>query len=100
MGYFDSAKNRVLWAKELEGLKILRTRFEETGIDPFSSGAPGYTARSGKRIPVTFRELEREEAEAKRAGSGRVRPSPEMTPGEPALLPPEPGAVRRGGPSR
>ena len=57
MGYFDSAKNRVMWAKELEGLKILRKQFEETGIDPYSAGTVSRVIRNGKRIPVTFREL-------------------------------------------
>lgn len=97
MGYFDSAKNRVQWAKELEGLKILRRQFEETGIDPYSSGTRSRVVRSGKRIPVTFRELEREEMEATRTRRGRTRSAPEKTLGEAELRSPEIGAARRGG---
>ena len=100
MGYFDSAKNRVMWAKELEDLKILRRQFEETGIDPYSSGTASRVVRNGKRIPVTFRELEREEIEAQRTGKVLTGPSPQKTLGEPVLKAPETGAVRRRGPRR
>lgn len=100
MGYFDSAKNRVMWAKELEGLKILRRQFEETGIDPYSTGKANRVVRNGKRIPVTFRELEREEMEAQRSGKARTRPSVQKTLGEAALQTPEIGAARRRGPRR
>ncbi len=89
MGYFDSAKNRVQWAKELESLKVLRRQFKETGVDPYSSGSVSRAVRSGSRIPVTFKELEREEMEATRTRRGRTRPSPEKTFGEAALRSPE-----------
>ncbi len=97
MGYFDSAKNRVQWAKELEDLKALRNQFQATGIDPYASGAPSRVVRSGKRIPVTFRELEREEMQASRARRGRTRPVPEKTLGEAALRAPEMSSPTRGG---
>ena len=100
MGYFDSAKNRVMWAKELEGLKILRKQFEETGIDPYSSGSVSRVVRNGKRIPVTFRELEREEMEAQKTGRVRTGQTPQKTHGEAALQTPEIGAARRRGPRR
>ena len=97
MGYFDSAKNRVMWTKELEGLKILRKQFEETGIDPYSAGTASRLVRNGKRIPVTFREREREEMEAQRTGKVRTGPSPQKKHGEAVLHAPETGAGRRGG---
>ena len=97
MGYFDSAKNRVMWAKELEGLKILRKQFEETGIDPYSAGTVSRVIRNGKRLPVTFRELEREEMEAQKTGKIRTGPSPQKKHGEAVLHAPETGAARRGG---
>ena len=97
MGYFDSAKNRVMWAKELEGLKTLRRQFEETGIDPYSTGKANRVVRNGKRIPITFRELEREEMEAQRTGKVRTGPSPQKKHGEAVLHAPETGAARRGG---
>ena len=100
MGYFDSAKNRVMWAKELEGLKTLRRQFEETGIDPYSTGKANRVVRNGKRIPVTFRELEREEMEAQRGGKVHARQSLQKTRGEAVLQTPEIGAARRRGPRR
>ena len=67
MAYFDSAKNRALWQKELAGLKQERARRESMGFAAVGKGkAKGAEDRPG-RVRITYAQLEKEEYEAVQA---------------------------------
>ena len=79
MGYFDSAKNRVQWNKELEGLRELKKQFQETGVDPYAAGARTAVRRNGKRLPMNFSQLEREEERSVRRERVPLKNEPAKT---------------------
>ena len=64
MAYFDSAKNRVLWQRELSELRQERARREQQGFRPDSQAVSEQTAERKRVRQITFRELEQEEIEA------------------------------------
>ncbi len=67
MGYFDSARNRVNWNRELSDLREQKEAFMKEGIDPYAAGiknSPGTPMKAGDRIQITFKELEAMEAKA------------------------------------
>lgn len=67
MAYFDSAKNRALWQKELDGLRAERARREANGFSPAGKKETGAGMKEHpQRIRITYAELEREEYEAVR----------------------------------
>lgn len=63
MSYFDSAKNRVMWQRELEALRKERQRRAEEGYDP-SRKQETLQRNVSNRVKISFAQLEREEAEA------------------------------------
>lgn len=62
MAYFDSAKNRAKWQKELAALRLERERRAAGGSERTEGGS-----RNGHRVRITYNELEAEEYEAVRA---------------------------------
>lgn len=62
MAYFDSAKNRVEWQKELARLRAEKERRASAGCE--RAAARQDTQRH--RVRITFKELEAEEYEAAR----------------------------------
>lgn len=67
MAYFDSAKNRALWKKELDGLRAERARREAGGYSPErKKQTETGMENSAYRIRITYAQLEREEYEAVR----------------------------------
>ncbi|MDO5408533.1 MAG: hypothetical protein Q4F28_14590 [Eubacteriales bacterium] len=79
MGYFDSAKNRVLWQRELSRLKVERDRRSSTGY-----GGPGAESKAENEHPgrqrITFAQLEREELESAAKGRSFRSGSRDMEP--------------------
>lgn len=67
MAYFDSAKNRALWQKELAGLRQERARRESMGFMDEGRKKSGKGEENPNRIRITFAQLEREEYEAVQA---------------------------------
>ena len=63
MSYFDSAKNRVMWQRELETLRKERQRRAEEGYDP-SQKQETLKNNFSNRVRISFAQLEKEEAEA------------------------------------
>ena len=61
MAYFDSAKNRALWQRELDALEKERQRRAREGYPP--EGAKGKTEKENPNLVyLTYAQLEREEA--------------------------------------
>ena len=79
MAYFDSAKNRALWQKELDGLRAEKSRRESSG---FLTGGNRETKpdmeQNPHRIRITYAQLEREEYEAVRSRSAEKSQSRQM----------------------
>lgn len=67
MAYFDSAKNRALWQKELAGLRKERARRESMGFAAVGNNKLKESAENPGRIRVTYAQLEKEEQEAVQA---------------------------------
>lgn len=67
MGYFDSAKNRTAWQKELTSLRAERARRAATGFAP-GAAAKGFSENPHVKV-ISFSELENRvfETERKRA---------------------------------
>jgi hypothetical protein len=66
MAFFDSAKNRALWQRELSGLREEKERRAREGYVP---GMDRETARDGAnphRIRTSYAQLEMEEYQAQR----------------------------------
>lgn len=63
MGYFDSAKNRTAWQKELTALRAERARRAETGFAP---GASKKFSENPHVKIIDFNELENRVFEAER----------------------------------
>lgn len=80
MGYFDSAKNRVLWTQELAGLRAKREKFLTEGIDPYSDRPEREPSglESGDRVRISYAQLEQEEAMAVRTQKERSGTQHEM----------------------
>lgn len=77
MAYFDSPKNRVKWEIELEELRQQKEDFAAGRLHDTGEIKRGAMAEGQHRKPVTFEQLEREEASASRrreAGSGICLP--------------------------
>ena len=73
MGYFDSAKNRVLWTQELSRLRTDRDKFLNEGIDPYSD-RPDHAVSGTEnmdRVRISYMQLEQEEAMAVRSQNER-----------------------------
>ena len=67
MAYFDSAKNRALWKKELDGLRAERARREAGGYSPVGKKlTEAGMENSTHRVRITYAQLEQEEYEAVR----------------------------------
>lgn len=64
MAYFDSAKNRALWSKELSGLRQEKERRAMEGYTP-EEEKKGYKPDHPYRVRITFAQLEQEEALAR-----------------------------------
>lgn len=64
MAYFDSAKNRVLWQRELSELRKERARREARGFAPGEQEPAAGKTDGRKRQRIDFRQLERDETEA------------------------------------
>lgn len=64
MAYFDSAKNRALWSKELSELKQEKERRAVEGYSP-NNEKKEYKPDHPYRVRMTFAQLEREEALAR-----------------------------------
>lgn len=64
MAYFDSAKNRALWQKELAGLKQERARRESMGFAAVGKGNAKGAENSPGRVRMTYAQLQKEEYEA------------------------------------
>lgn len=62
MAYFDSAKNRVAWQRELEALRAERERRAKGG-----TARPQDIRQNSHRVRMTYKELEAEEYAAARA---------------------------------
>lgn len=78
MAYFDSAKNRAMWQREMASLDRERERRAREGYSPDSrkTTVQKKEADNPYRKKLTFAQLEREEAESSRKagpGAGRVR---------------------------
>ncbi|WP_432628121.1 hypothetical protein [Brotaphodocola sp.] len=61
MAYFDSAKNRALWSKELSALKEEKVYREKYGYTP-EAGGKTHQPDNPHRVRITYAQLEREEA--------------------------------------
>ena len=80
MAYFDSPKNRVKWEIELEELRQQKEDFAAGRLHDTGEIKRGAMAEGQHRKPVTFEQLEREEASASRrreAGSRDMSPREE-----------------------
>lgn len=79
MAYFDSPKNRVKWEIELEELRQQKEDFAAGRLRDTDEIRRSAMAQGQHRKPVTFEQLEREEASAsrKREAGGR-----DMSPGK------------------
>lgn len=64
MAYFDSAKNRALWSKELSELRQEKERRTAEGYSP-NDEKKEYKSDHPHRVRITFAQLEREEAFAR-----------------------------------
>lgn len=78
MAYFDSAKNRAMWQRELASLDRERERRAREGYSPDSGKTEVQKKEADNpfRKKITFVQLEQEEAEASRKagpGIGRTR---------------------------
>ena len=62
MAYFDSAKNRVEWQKELGRLRAEKARRASGGYEQTAARQDGQR----HRVRITYKELEAEEYEAAR----------------------------------
>ena len=73
MAYFDSPKNKAIWKKELEGLRVERARREENGFKPeaIDRSVTEKTAERPGRRKINLAQLEAIEREA--GGIRRVR---------------------------
>ena len=78
MAYFDSPKNRVSWEIELEELRQQKEDFAAGRLHDTGEIKRGAMAEGQHRKPVTFEQLEREEASASRR---REAGSRDMSPG-------------------
>lgn len=63
MAYFDSAINRALWQKELDALEKERERRAREGY-PAGTDLEPVQGEDPDCIPMTYAELEQEEAKA------------------------------------
>lgn len=74
MAHFDSARNRVLWQRELAGLRREREKRQREGYDPSGAGQQREADTRSHVRRVTFRELEEMERESiARSREGRSR---------------------------
>lgn len=74
MAHFDSARNRVLWQRELAGLRREREKRQREGYDPSGAGQQREADTRSHVRRVTFRELEEMERESiARTREGRSR---------------------------
>lgn len=64
MAYFDSAKNRALWSKELSALKEEKEHREKYGYSP-DAVSPAYKSGNPHRVRITYAQLEQEEARSR-----------------------------------
>lgn len=60
MAYFDSAKNRALWLKELSSLREEKERREREGYSP-DEAVRENKKENPHRVRMTYTQLEREE---------------------------------------
>ena len=115
MGYFDSAKNRALWEKELNDLEEQREQRKTEGYNPRRTLA-SRTQTSGeisnpKVRRINLKELEEIERQARlaqgddlstggrvRRRSGRTAEGPDMIPEEKTLREPVLQELRLTGP--
>ena len=79
MAYFDSPKNRVKWEIELEELRQQKEDFAAGRLHDTGEIKRGAMAEGQHRKPVTFEQLEREEA-SELPAEGK-RGSRDMSPG-------------------
>lgn len=70
MAYFDSAKNRALWQKELDHLRKERADRELSGSADSGKKKESGTDKPG-RVRITYAQLEREVNEAARDRSSK-----------------------------
>jgi hypothetical protein len=66
MAFFDSAKNRALWQKELAGLREEKERRAAEGYVPGSDRAAARGDANPHRIRTSYAQLEQEEYQAQR----------------------------------
>lgn len=64
MAYFDSAKNRAIWQRELDDLDKERQRRAKEGYSP-DAGREQARKANPDLIYMTYAQLEREEAQAR-----------------------------------
>lgn len=99
MAYFDSPKNRVKWEIELEELRQQKEDFAAGRLHDTGEIKRGAMAEGQHRKPVTFEQLEREEASASRrreAGSRDMSPGRKREVSKPSPSP-SIGPKKRGG---
>lgn len=63
MAYFDSARNREIWQKELDALEKERERRAREGY-PTGTDQEPVQGEDPDCVPMTYAELEQEEAKA------------------------------------
>jgi|GEM_PF-405042 len=100
MAYFDSPKNRVKWEIELEELRQQKEDFAAGRLHDTGEIKRGAMAEGQHRKPVTFEQLEREEASASRrreAGSRDMSPGRKREVSKPS---PSPSIGPKGGMKR
>ena len=76
MAHFDSARNRVLWQRELEGLRREREMRQREGYEPSGTEAgrkPGIPSQVRRVTFAELEQMERESAARSLEGRGRQR---------------------------
>ena len=73
MAYFDSAKNRAMWNRELQDLRAERERRATNGYKPVDKEAKAKAQTEAKTNDPRHRKINLAELERIEARSGKVR---------------------------
>lgn len=73
MAYFDSAKNRAMWNRELQDLRAERQLRAANGYKPIDKGAQAKAQAEAKTNDPRHRKINLAELERIEARSGKVR---------------------------
>ncbi|MCR5676294.1 MAG: hypothetical protein K6G16_11350 [Lachnospiraceae bacterium] len=96
MNYFDSAKNKALWEKELTSLRDERDRRKVEGYKPLQEKKAETGEKNPYRRRITLEELieieRREAGRQKEANTAKPRRERNMEKGAPELEAPNTGA--------